>query len=187
MNRPQFLALSAATFGTVLLGATPSSAQPARVSPMAATGGVIDGNRATIYYSRPFTKDPKTGEMRKIWGGLVPFGQVWRMGANEATLLVTQMPLEMGGITVPAGASTLFLLPMEDGTAKLIVNGQVGQWGTQYDEKQDVGRIDLKAEKLEDAVDQFTMALAKTPNAPGGTLKMMWENTQYSLPFTIKK
>ena len=61
-------------------------------------------------------QDAKTGEARKIWGGLVPFGQVWRLGANEATLIVTQQPLDFGGVTIPAGASTLFFLPMEDGT-----------------------------------------------------------------------
>ena len=187
MNRSQILALSAGTLSTVLWAAAPTMAQPARLSPMGVAGSVIDGNRVSIYYSRPYTKDAKTGEARKIWGGLVPFGQVWRLGANEATLLVTQQPLEMGGLTIPAGASTLFLLPMQDGTAKLIVNKQIGQWGTQYDEKQDLGRVDAKAETMNDAVDQFTMAVGKTPDAAGGTLKMMWENTQYSVPFTIKK
>ena len=184
MNRLQFLALAA---GSVLLGSAPLMAQHVRVSPMDATGAVIDGNRATVYYSRPYTKDSKTGAMRKIWGGLVPFGKVWRMGANEATMLVTQQPLDVGGVTIPAGASTLFLLPQQDGTAKLIVNKQVGQWGSQYDEKQDVARIDVKSAPLEKSVDQFTMSLAKNPDAAGGMLKMMWENMQYSVPFMVKK
>lgn len=187
MNRLQFLALSAATVSAVSFGVAPSMAQQARVSPPDVTGAVIDGNRATIYYGRPFTKDPKTGAARKIWGGLVPFGQVWRLGANEATMIVTQQPLDFGGVTVPAGASTLFFLPMQDGTGKLIVNKQIGQWGTQYDEKQDLGRVDAKAETLDKSVDQFTMSVAKGAEANSGTLKLMWENTQYSLPFTVKK
>jgi hypothetical protein len=184
MNRLQFITLAA---GTLLLGSAPLMAQQTRVSPPDVTGSVIDGNRVTVYYSRPFTKDPKTGAARKIWGGLVPFGQVWRLGANEATMLVTQQPIEVGGITIPAGASTLFLLPQENGGTKLIVNKQVGQWGSQYDEKQDLGRIDVKSDTLEKSVDQFTMSVAKNPDANGGLLKLMWENRQYSVPFTVKK
>ena len=58
---------------------------------------VIDGNRVTVTYGRPYTKNPRTGEVRKIWGGLVPYGKPWRMGADEATLLITQQPIVMGG------------------------------------------------------------------------------------------
>jgi hypothetical protein len=184
MNRLQFLALAA---GTVLLGSAPLMAQQTRVSPPDVTGAVIDGNRVTVYYGRPYTKDPRTGAARKIWGGLVPFGQVWRLGANEATMLVTQQPLDVSGVTIPAGASTLFLLPQQNGPARLIINKQIGQWGTQYDEKQDIGRIDLKTDTLDKPVDQFTMSVARNPDGNGGLLKMMWENTQYSIPFTVKK
>ena len=165
---------------------SPVLAQQARVSPPDVAGAVIDGARTTIYYSRPYSKDPKTGAARKIWGGVVPFGQVWRMGANEATLLVTQQPIQAGGATLPAGAYTLFMLPQEDGTAKLIVNSQVGQWGSQYDEKQDLGRVDLVRETLDKPVEQFTITIAKN-DAGGGILRMAWDNAQYSIPFTIAK
>ncbi len=86
-----------------LISALPVMAQQNRV---ASTGGnsphetasrVIDGNRVTVTYGRPFTKSPRTGEVRKIWGGLVPYGEPWRMGADEATLLITQQPIVMGG------------------------------------------------------------------------------------------
>jgi hypothetical protein len=164
----------------------PAQAQQARVSPPDVASAVIDNARTTIYYSRPYTKDPRTGQPRKIWGGVVPFGQVWRMGANEATMLVTQQPLEVGGATLPAGAYTLFMLPREDGTAQLIVNKQIGQWGSQYDEKQDFGRVALTRETLEKPVDQFTIALSRNDNG-GGTMRMSWENAQYSIPFTVKK
>jgi hypothetical protein len=146
----------------------------------------VDGNRVTITYGRPYTKDPRSGEMRKIWGGLVPYGKVWRTGADEATLLITQQPIAIGETTIPAGAYTLFTFPNEDGTAKLIVNKQLGQWGLQYDEKQDLARIDLKKDALEKSVDQFTMAIEKNPSG-GGTLKLTWENTQFSAAFTVKK
>lgn len=183
MNRLQFFGLAAAT---VLLAGAPLRAQQKRVSPPDVTGIVINGSRTTVYYSRPYTKDPKTGEPRKIWGGLVPWNAVWRMGANEATMLVTQQPLDIGGTTVPAGAVTLFMLPQEDGTAKLIINKQIGQWGTQYDQAQDLARVDLKRDTLENAVDQFTMAIERNP-AGGYALKMMWEKSQYSVPIAIKK
>lgn len=165
-----------------LLGALPVMAQRQRLSPHETTGAVVDGNRVTLVYGRPYTKNPKTGEERKIWGGLVPYGKVWRTGADEATLLITQKPIVMGGTTIPAGAYTLFTLPAEDGSAKLIINKQIGQWGLQYDEKQDLARIDLKKDTLDKPVDQFTMSVSKT-----GELKMMWENTQYSVTFTVQK
>jgi hypothetical protein len=172
---------------SLLLGASPLLAQQKRASPADATGAVIDGNRVTVYYCRPYTKDPKTGEARQIWGKLVPFGQVWRLGANEATLLVTQQPIQIGETTVPAGAHTLFLLPAEDGSAKLIINNQIGQWGTQYEEKQDLARIDLKKESPEKPVDQLTINVGKNPAGTGGLIKIAWVDTQYSVPFTVKK
>src|SRR3954453_3927628 len=104
-------------------------AQQKRVSPHETVGAVIDGDRVTVVYGRPYTKDPKSGEARKIWGGLVPFGKVWRTGADEATLLITQQDIQLGDATIPAGAYTLWTLPNQDGSAKLIVNKQVGQWG----------------------------------------------------------
>jgi hypothetical protein len=105
------------------------------------------------------------------------------------------VPLVFGDTTVPAGAYTLWTLPAADGSAKLIINKEVGQWGIDprepsdaYDEKNDLLRIDLKKDTLDAAVDQFTMALGKDPNATGGSLlKMSWENTQYSVPFTLAK
>src|ERR1700746_1257720 len=77
----------------------------------------------------PHATDPQSGQDRKIWGELVPYGEVWRTGADEATLLITQKPIVMSGTTIPAGAYTLRTLPNEDGTAKLIINKQIGQWG----------------------------------------------------------
>jgi len=76
----------------VIFTASSLMAQQKRVSPHETISMVIDGNRVTIVYGRPYTKDPKTGESRKIWGGLVPYGKIWRTGADEATLLITQKP-----------------------------------------------------------------------------------------------
>ena len=81
-------------------------------------------------------------------------------------------------------------VPAADGSAKLIVNKRTGQWGIPYDEKKEaaneLGRVDLKKETLDKPVDQFTMAIEKGPSG-GGVIKMMWETTEYSVPFTVKK
>lgn len=171
---------------TTLLAALPLMGQEKHAnstggnSPHETTSTVVERDRVTLTYGRPYTKG------RKIWGGLVPYDKVWRTGADEATLLITQKPIVIGGTTVPAGAYTLFTLPAEDGSAKLIINKQLGQWGLQYDEGQDLARVDLKKDTLDQPVDQFTMGIAKNPSG-GGILKMSWENTQYSVPFTIQK
>ena len=157
----------------------------APLSPPDIKSAVVDGNRVTIFYSRPYTRDPKTGEARKIWGKLVPFNEVWRTGANAATMLTTQKDIQIGDLAVPAGAYTLYTIPTEDG-GKLIVNKQLGQWGTQYDEKQDLGRVDMKKETLEKPVDQFTISVGKGKES-GGVIKLMWVDTQYTVPFSVKK
>src|SRR5829696_6916929 len=87
----------------MLVGVLPLHAQPSKRaastggnSPHETTSALIDGCRVTLTYGRPFTKDPKTGEPRKIWGTLVPWDKAWRTGADEATVLMTQKPLVIG-------------------------------------------------------------------------------------------
>ncbi len=167
--------------------AAPKAASTGGKSPHETTSRKIDGNRVILVYGRPFSKDPKTGEIRKIWGGLVPYGKIWRTGSDEATLLLTQQPLAIGALTVPAGAYTLFTLPAADGSAKLIINKQIGQWGIDpYDEKQELGRVDLEKIASSERIDQFTMSVDKGP-ITGGRISMMWENIVYSVPFAVKK
>ena len=173
-------------FGLVLLTASPLAAQQKRISPMATVNADIDGNQMKLVYSRPYTKDPKTAEIRKIWGGLVPWGKVWRTGANEATLITTEKPIAIGDVTVPAGTYSLYSIPQESGDSKLIINKQTGQWGTQYDEKRDLARVTLEKKTLDKTVDQFTMAIEKGESG-GGVLRMMWENTEYFVPFKVKE
>jgi hypothetical protein len=145
------------------------------------------GCRVTITYGRPFSAKPGTTEVRKIWGTLVPWGKAWRMGSDEATTLITQQPLMLGGTAVPAGAYTLYMVPMENGTSKLAISKKIGQWGVPVDESQDLARVDLKKDTTEKAYDQFTMAVDKDQATGGGVIKMMWENTQFSVPFTVQK
>jgi hypothetical protein len=166
-----------------------------RVSPhevVSAHIGSRGGPLMIIVYGRPYSKDPKSGEIRKIWGGLVPFGKVWRTGADEATLMVLAQPIVMGDTTIPAGAYTLFTLPNEDGSAKLIINKKIGQWGVPYKEasekENELARIDLQKDAApEKQVDQFTISIAPDSATGGGILKLAWENTAYAMPFTVKK
>jgi Protein of unknown function (DUF2911) len=181
------LTLPFALIAATLLATAPAQAQHRRLSPHETISSVVNGNRVTIVYGRPYTVKPGTTKVRTIWGGLVPYGQIWRVGADEATLLITQKPLEMGGTTVPAGAYTVFMLPEEDGPSKLVINKQIGQWGLQYNEDQDLARIDLTKTTLDEpVVHQFTIQIQRNPSG-GGILKLMWEKTEFSVPFTVKQ
>jgi Protein of unknown function (DUF2911) len=178
-----------------LVTSTPAMAQAAkkkqrqRISPHETITATIGGDEIKLVYGRPYTTKPGTTEARKIWGGLVPYGKVWRTGADEATLLTTAQPIELGGYALAPGTYSLFTVPYEDGAAKLVINKKTGQWGIPYNEDSEkaneLARVDLKKSTLDKTVDQFTMAIE--PEAGGGLLKMSWENTQYSIPFTVKK
>lgn len=178
-----------------IITSTPAMAQAAkkkqrqRISPHETITATIDGDELKLVYGRPYTVKPGTSEVRKIWGGLVPYGQVWRTGADEATLLTTEKPIEIGGYSLPAGTYSLFTIPNEDGTAKLVINKKTGQWGVPYKEDEEkaneLSRVNLRKTDLDRPVEQFTMAIEPRPGG-GGELKMMWEKTQYSVPFTVK-
>jgi hypothetical protein len=144
-----------------------------RPSPPATAEVTLKGKSVKIDYSRPSIKG------RKVFGELVPFGKVWRTGANEATALTTAVDLTIGGAKVPAGNYTLYSLPTENGW-KLIINKQTGQWGTEYDEKQDLARVDLKTSKLDKPVEQFTISFDKT-GEDSANLVLEWENTRGSV------
>lgn len=148
----------------------------ARPSPPACTDVKFsDGKMITIEYSQPGAKG------RVVWGTLVPWGEVWRMGANEATSFTTDVNLMVGGTKVPAGSYSLDLLPQKDGPWKLIINKTTGQWGIPYPgESSDLARVDMKTSSIPNSVELFTMKLAP---AKGGstTLTLQWEKTQASV------
>jgi hypothetical protein len=125
---------------------------------------------------------------REIWGALVPFGQVWRTGANQATGFTTDRLLVLGSgrdtLAVPAGAYTLFSIPQADGGV-LIVNRQTGQAGTAYDATQDLGRVPLVARPLGDQVEAFTIAV--TAEGDGALLRLKWDRTELVVPFTVAR
>ena len=135
------------------------------------------GANLWIDYGRP----GKRG--RPVFGGIVPFGEVWRTGANAATQFRTDKDLDFNGVTVPAGFYTLWTIPSASGW-KLVINSQTGQWGTEHDPKKDVYTIDMQTAPQPSVTERFTIAIDATAN--GGVLKMTWDTTQASVPFTVK-
>lgn len=162
-------------------------------TPHATTSGVIGRNRnegatITISYGRPFIKHPRTGEARKVWGGLVKWDQPDRLGADEATSLMNQHPIEVGGTTLPPGAYTLYIVPSERGTSKLAFSKHISKWGVPVDDKNDVVRVDLRKETLPETVEQLTIRVVNDPpQSMNGQIVIEWENTRFIAPFTVKK
>jgi hypothetical protein len=111
-----------------------------------------------------------------VEGGLVPFGQVWRLGADSATTLTTDADITIGDLKVPKGVYTLYVLASENGW-KLIVNKQTGQWGTEYSESQDLGRVDMKITKLGEPVETLRITL-RSAGASQGQLEIAWGSTR---------
>jgi hypothetical protein len=148
-----------------------------------------EGGTVVITYGRPSAVHPrKGGEPRKIWGGLVPYGKADRLGADEATTLVNEYPIEIGGTTLPSGAYTLYIVPSESGASKLAISKHIGKWGIPVDETKDVVRVDLKKDMLDQNVDQLTIEIVNTPpGSMNGMIKIKWEKTQFSVPFALKK
>jgi len=131
------------------------------------------GKSITVDYSSPRAKG------RKIFGGLVPYGEVWRAGANEATTFVTTADLMVGGEHVAAGKYTLFTIPEKDKWT-LIISKKTGEWGIPYPgQADDLLRVDMKAGATSGPVENFTIGFDKSAN--GCTLRMEWENTKATI------
>jgi hypothetical protein len=122
---------------------------------------------------------------RKIYGGLVPYGEVWRAGANEATTFVTKANLKVEGKDVPVGSYTMFAIP---GAEKwtLIISKKTGEWGTDYPGPgEDLARIEMKVSKLPEPIENFTIAFEKS--GTGCVMQLDWETTRASVAITEKK
>ncbi len=128
-----------------------------------------------VTYSRPIMKG------RKVMGNLVPFGQVWRTGANAATLIKFTAPVEIMGNKVDTGTYALYTIPT-DGNWTVILNKGITNWGSDgYDEKADVARFTIKKEKTKKPVESFTMQFTDV-KAATCNLEMMWERTAVVVP-----
>jgi hypothetical protein len=148
-----------------------------RPSPPGTAEVTLKNKEITIDYSRPSLKGRKVGQE------LAPYGKVWRTGANEATALNTAIDLNIGGAKVPAGKYTLYTLPSE-GTWKLIINKQTGQWGTQYDESQDLARVDMKKTALPQSVEQFTLSV-DNKDEKSAKLNLDCQNLVFPCTYTL--
>lgn len=142
-----------------------------RPSPPAIATGKIGQTTVTIDYSSPAVKN------RKVWGELVPYGSVWRAGANEATIIEFSRDVVIEGKPLQQGKYSLYTIPGENQWT-VIFNKAVGQWGTEYDQRRDALRVVVKPRKTTKMYERLAYVVAKN-----GIL-MRWENLE--LPVKIK-
>jgi len=161
--------ISLTTFAVAQNAGMQAGAKKPLSPPAQATLTFADGGTVTIDYSQPSMRN------RKIYGGLVPFDQVWRTGANAATSLKTTVDLNIGGTNVPKGSYTIYTLPGQS-SWQLIINKQTGQWGTEYDQKQDLARIPMKVAQRSAGLETFTISFEES-GGNAGVMKLEWENT----------
>jgi hypothetical protein len=158
--------------------AIPSEAQLAS-PPARAACKFADGKTITVNYSSPRRRG------RKIFGDLVPFGEVWRAGADDATSFVPNVDVIVGGKSVPAGRYTLFALPAPTKWT-LIVSKQIGEFGIPYPgEKFDFARLEMKLSKLSSPLENFTISFDQAGSSC--TMKLDWETTRASIDIAEKK
>jgi hypothetical protein len=141
---------------------------------------VADAGGATLWFD--YGRPAKRG--RVLFGEVVPWGRVWRTGANAATQFRTDHALDFGGVTVPAGFYSLWTLPQPGGW-KLIVNRQTGQWGTQHDPEQDLHVVPMTVTALAQGVERFTITVEPRPD--GGVLHFDWDTTRASAVFKTRR
>ena len=161
----------------MLVSATTAWAQdtkPPKASPAETATGKIGDATVTVNYSSPAVKG------RNIWGGLVPYGQVWRSGANEATTVTFDKDVMVEGKPLTAGTYSFYTLPGEDQWT-VIFNKTAKQWGTQYDEKEDALRVTVKPVKSK------TMNERLKYNVTGKGLVLQWENMEVPIAITTTK
>jgi hypothetical protein len=140
-------------------------------SPPAMAETALDGAKITIHYNSPAIRG------RKIMGGLVPYGQEWRTGANPATSFVTTTNLKIGTLNVPAGHYTLFTLPAAPGTPwLLILSKKTGEWGIPYPAGNDLGRTPMHSDKLPAPQASMSISFEKTMK-DSTELHVKWETT----------
>jgi hypothetical protein len=150
----------------------------AQQSPPEQTSVSIGGKNIRIDYSAPSMRG------RKIFGGLEPYGRVWRAGANAATALHTDANLDIGGLNVPKGDYTLFVY-LDPKQWQLVVSKATGEWGLDYDQSRDLGRVKMDMSKPPKPIEIYKMTLTSL----GGNkakLRLEWENTVAEVPLTVK-
>jgi hypothetical protein len=149
-----------------------------QTSPRDTVRATVGTAQVMVDYGRPSVRG------RTVWGGaLVPYGKVWRTGANAATTLVTSADLVLGGAPIPAGTYTLFTYPTAQGV-QLVVNRKTGEWGTEHDPSQDLVRVPLQVTPLATRVERFTIAVEPVNGTP--SLVLRWADRQLSAPVATR-
>ena len=148
-----------------------------QMSPPDTVRGAVGGANLSVAYSRPLKRG------RVIFGNVVPWNQVWRTGANAATVFTTDKDLSFGTTVIPAGKYTLWTVPTPTG-AQLIFNSETGQWGTDYHADKDFARVSLTQASVNRPVDQFVIGVQ--PQGNGGILTFAWDDRRWTAPFTVK-
>src|SRR5881409_3728538 len=169
----RIVTLCLSMFVLIAVAALAQEEKASRPSPAAqAQCQFEDGKTIRVDYSSPRAKG------RKIYGGLVPFGEVWRTGANSATTFVTSADINVGGKAVPAGSYTIFTVPTADKWT-LIINKKTGEWGIPYKyESDELARVDMQVSKLPSPMENFTISYEKTGN--GCRMNVDWDTTRAS-------
>ena len=164
-------------FGFALAGLAMTAYAQRYTSPPAETSITIEGKHINIDYYAPSARG------RKIMGGLVPYGEVWCTGANWATKITTDADLELGGLKLPKGSYSIWTLPTEKEWT-LIINSQTGQFHLDYNQSRDFGRTKMNLKTLPSPVETFKIQLS-ADGGNKGTLALLWEKTEVSVPFTV--
>lgn len=183
--------------------ASPPAAQPVApaVDPATLRAAPSGRARTEVTLSPPRVEGQPAAASQKIWidygqphargrtvlGGLIPYDTVYRFGANAATAFHSDVDLTVGGVVVPRGDYTLFLLATRAG-AKLVVSRQTGQWGTMYTAASDLARIDMVVRTLAEPVESFTVTLvpdARETGPASGRLVASWGTAEFSVPWRV--
>lgn len=132
-----------------------------------------------IVYGQPYKND------REIFGELVPYNEVWRTGANEATELTTTKNIQFAGRSLDAGTYTLFSIPQKGNNWTIILNSQLGQWGAfDYNSDHDVFRVEVPADSTEKTIEAFTIRFADIVEDSTNII-MEWDRTRVQIPITF--
>ncbi len=151
-----------------------------RLSPPDSSSVELESGMVKVCYSSPSARD------REIMGDLVPYGQPWRMGANEPTLLQIDFPARIGDVAVEPGSYVLYAVPGEEEWT-VAVNGALDRWGVPIDEsvtEADVGRTVVPAGRTGEHVESLRISLEEAEGGPGARLVMEWERTRIAVPVT---
>lgn len=182
MRRPALTiaaATLAAAFGTTLIAQKTTEVHPGRGgSPHVKSEWTVDGANISIVYGRPSLKGRPEADM-------MPAGQPWRTGADEATILTTDKAVKFGSLSLEPGSYTINTQP---GTAWQLIVGKLGpkgtaQWGIPYQKDLEIGRAPMKVGKTASPVEQLTISIDDTSS--GGTLRIEWGTTSAAIPFTV--